>query len=504
MFMDALCSSATTAKGNPKKRKRRTSSSKEGSPPLDSPKITAAPMKFYQDTQEEATDDKDEASPSKKLSVDGKEEEDEENSPSSPTKEDTSIDQDGATTNEKDVAGNPESPSGDSESATAPAAAADEMEVEEDNTPKPPGPGCGPDGPPGVLVIHRRRSAKKSVRWRPQEQLEEVRLFELDETERVNVTKTFTDMKQIERFGERDAFQMARKLQADDVMVEQTPWTHLIEVDDVPVSPHGNQSKERDVQAARELTCLQALYFSYAMIPDSASEPEMETIKYAEPALIPLEDAQNTVNDFTKQGWPEPREAHGGGGGGMHPFNGPPNFDPNAFGGGAAGPFNMPPFGVAANQGIWAGGPPFGGGPPPPQYGGAMSNEEIKLAMNRLAFPGQNFNPPNFNGINMMNLPAMGAGGPLAGPPGGWGFRGPPPGAMGGVWRGHGPPPGGPGAGPPNMNGPRGWVNNNMRMSGNGGGGRLCKNFKKGGCKKGDKCNFVHSSGGPPGGFNRI
>lgn len=494
MFMDALCSSATTAKGNPKKRKRRTSSSKDGSPPpLDSPKIIAGPMKFYQDTQEEAADDKDEASPSKKLSVDVKEEDDEENSPSSPSKGDTSMDQDGTVTkesNDKDettVAGNPESPVGDPEAAVA---VEEEMDVEEDNTPKPPGPGCGPDGPPGVLVIHRRKSAKKSVRWRPQEQLEEVRLFELDETERVNVTKTFTDMKQIERYGERDAFQMARKLQADDVMVEQTPWTHLIEVDDVPVSPHGNQSKERDIQAARELTCLQALYFSYAMIPDSASEPEMETIKYAEPAVIPLEDAQNTVNDFTKQGWPEPREAHGG----INSFNGPPSFDPSAFGG-AAGPFSMPPFGVP-NQGIWNGGPPFGGGPPPTQYGGAMSNEEIKLAMNRLAFPGQNFNPPNFNGINMMNLPAMGAGGPSGGPPpGGWGFRGPPPNGIGGVWRGHGPPPGPPGAGP------RAWVNNNMAANG----GRLCKNFKKGFCKKGDKCNFLHPSGnGPPGGFNRI
>lgn len=39
-----------------------------------------------------------------------------------------------------------------------------------------------------------------------------MRYFELDETERVNVTKTFTDMKQMEKQNEREAFQMARKL----------------------------------------------------------------------------------------------------------------------------------------------------------------------------------------------------------------------------------------------------------------------------------------------------
>lgn len=43
-------------------------------------------------------------------------------------------------------------------------------------------------------------------------ELESVRYFELDETERVNVTKTFTDMKQIDKQNEREAFQMARKL----------------------------------------------------------------------------------------------------------------------------------------------------------------------------------------------------------------------------------------------------------------------------------------------------
>lgn len=515
MFMDALCSSAVpTAKGNPKKRKRVASTSKDGGPlsptTPESPKIVAAPMKFYQDTLEDnengtATTDE---SPQKK----SKETEDDEDSstttPASPTKENnpssptnTADDTNSPTSpakSEGSPGDGPESPSKEAEDESAM-----DVDEEEDSTPKPPGPGCGPNGPPGVLVIHRRRAAKKSVRWRPQESLEEVRLFELDETERVNVTKTFTDMKQMERFGERDAFQMSRKLQNDDMMVEQTPWTALIEVDDVPQTAIGGQSKERDVQAARELTCLQALYFSYNTIPDSAGEPETETFKYAEPGVIPMEDGQNTTNDFTKQGWPEPKE-HAG-----NPmFNGGLMGGPPGGVGGGGGPFENPfaggpPFGgnpnmaFGGNPGVWAaggGGPPFvGNGGPPPPFGGNMNSEEMKLAMNRLAFPGQTFNPPNFNGINMMNLPAMGAGGPMGGggggPPGGggWGYRGAPP--MGGVWRGPQPPPQ-----QQQMNGGgprREWTNNNVNS-------RPCKNYKKGFCKKGDKCNFSHA--GPPGG----
>lgn len=504
--MDALCSSAVpTAKGNPKKRKRVASTSKDGSPPPpttpDSPKIVAAPMKFYQDTlddnQQSAAGDEaamKEESPLKKAALDSESADDAtSNNPSSPGKDGPSSPGENA-----DDSKSPTSPAkSDGSSPDSPANNGDEdMEVEEDNTPKPPGPGCGPNGPPGVLVLHRRRTAKKSVRWRPQESLEEVRLFELDETERVNVTKTFTDMKQMERFGERDAFQMARKLQNDDVMVEQTVWTHLIEVDDVPQTASGGQSKEKDVQAARELTCLQALYFSYNMIPDSATEPEAETYKYAEPAIIPMEDAQNTVNDFTKQGWPEAKE-HGPGGPGMGglPFNngmmGSAFDNPFAAGGPFGGGNQTLPFG--GPPGIWSAGsgppPPFGAPNGVPPFNANLNGDEIQLAMNRLAFPGQTFNPPNFNGINMMNLPAMGAGGPM-----GWGgFRGGPPMGGGGVWRGHGPPQ------QPPMNGGgvgprREWTNNNNNNVSS----RPCKNHKKGYCKKGDKCNFSHA--GPPGG----
>uniref|UniRef100_A0A182S6B1 Uncharacterized protein n=1 Tax=Anopheles maculatus TaxID=74869 RepID=A0A182S6B1_9DIPT len=92
---------------------------------------------------------------------------------------------------------------------------------------KPPGPGCGPDGPPGVLVIHRRKGPKKQLRWRATEELEEVRYFELDVTERCNVTKSFTDMKQMERVDERQKFMLSRKVGSEDIMVERTAWRPL-------------------------------------------------------------------------------------------------------------------------------------------------------------------------------------------------------------------------------------------------------------------------------------
>lgn len=61
-----------------------------------------------------------------------------------------------------------------------------------------------------VLVLQKKKGPKKSLKWKTD--LESIRYFELDETERVNVTKTFTDMKLMEKQNEREAFQMARKL----------------------------------------------------------------------------------------------------------------------------------------------------------------------------------------------------------------------------------------------------------------------------------------------------
>ncbi|XP_065075256.1 muscle M-line assembly protein unc-89-like [Ochlerotatus camptorhynchus] len=173
-----------------------------------------------------------------------------------------------------------------------------------------PGPGCGPDGPPGVLVIHRRKGPKKQLKWKAQEDLEEVRYFELDVTERCNVTRTFTDLKHLERVDERNKYMLARKVDAEDMMVERTAWLPLIAIDNVPPHPEGVNSQERRIQQNRERTILQALYFNRHMIPDSPAEPDVDVYSISEPMHIPMDDVTgnpDSINDFTSMPWPEPK-----------------------------------------------------------------------------------------------------------------------------------------------------------------------------------------------------
>ena len=166
------------------------------------------------------------------------------------------------------------------------------------------------DGLRSVLLLQKRKGPKKNLKWKTE--LESIRYFELDETERVNVTKTFTDMKQMEKQGEREAFQMARKLSTEDLMEEKTRWKPLIPIDlPAPLVEPGKDSREKDIQYAREKGILQALYFNRSMIPDSPSEPDEERHHVIiDPKIIPLEDLtgnKESEKDFTDKAWPEPK-----------------------------------------------------------------------------------------------------------------------------------------------------------------------------------------------------
>ncbi|XP_063223348.1 serine/threonine-protein phosphatase 1 regulatory subunit 10-like isoform X2 [Bacillus rossius redtenbacheri] len=306
MFMDALTASS---RKEPRKRKRRASSSgKEGpdakkdaagkedegkattppgSPGEDaskSPSSVKPAFKFYQDTLE-VDDDKDtETKVSKDQESNDSGESDENN------KSQESLDADEAL-----------------EEAVSAAVRDDTVtstsELEDSGAPR----ACK-----GVLVYHKvHKGPKKSVHWKPEKELIDVQFFELDETERVNVTKTFTDMKQMERTHEREAFLLARKLPQDDTMEEKTPWRPPVPIDLPPsVVEPGMNSREKDVQYAREKTVLRALYFNNSLIPDSPAEPDLEIHATTDPVVIPLEDAsggQESVNDFTGQAWPEPK-----------------------------------------------------------------------------------------------------------------------------------------------------------------------------------------------------
>lgn len=411
---------------------------------------------------------------------------------------------------------------------------------------KPPGPGCGENGPPSVLITIRRKGPKKQLKWRPQDSLEDIRYFELDENERVNVTKTFVDMKQMERTNEREGFLKARKLNAEDTMVEQIPWAELFIVDDVPAHPDGVNSKERQIQADRELTCLKALYFNLLMIPDSPAEPDMEQYKITDPQIIPLNDTTGNieaVTNLTHMLWPESR--------GSPPHKSQALIDdgslpfPNAFGqyppfqngpsaglgSSGAGTVGMPPHNWAMNGGVRpvpldmpiGGGPnsgmgqpnfnmPMNGMPPPELMGNmnGMNNMPIMNGMNNMN------NMANINGMNNMN--GMGnmnggmngmnnmnpfAGGhqggvPNLGPPQGFNnFGGGNIDNLNNNNRGRSSGGGGGGGGWFRGNGSH---NNNNNWRGGRGGNdnrpwnrnRICKSFQKGYCRNGDKCNFLH------------
>lgn len=135
-------------------------------------------------------------------------------------------------------------------------------ESSSDKTPKAPATLNG--GLKSVLLVQKRKGPKKTLKWKTE--LESIRYFELDETERVNVTKTFTDMKILDNQNEREAFRMARKLCNEDHMEEKTMWRQLIQIElDPPLAEPGVQSDEKNVQFAREKGILQALYPSRSM-----------------------------------------------------------------------------------------------------------------------------------------------------------------------------------------------------------------------------------------------
>ncbi|XP_071115636.1 serine/threonine-protein phosphatase 1 regulatory subunit 10-like isoform X2 [Haliotis cracherodii] len=409
----------------------------------------------------------------------------------------------------------------------------------------------------------KRRKPKKNVSWADESRIREFFYFDLDETERVNVNRpkdSFNMLKKQEMMMDRKAMESAKRL-INDNMVEALPWRTPPFFDDSSVFDYGANSTEKDIQKAREQKVLQAIFFSKTMVPDTPSEPELESIEPSQPRIIPLEDEnageelsytyENLYPQTTVQQLPPPPT--------VDPYSLPPELanvlasiqqqqhDPSAqqatntalaniqnviasYLAGSEGktgelsenlrhalePFKqqLPDF----MQGFGPeNGPPGPHGPmipgarpgllgtaPPgfPPMGGPMPPR----------FPGPGPGPGP--GMGGPGGPGMGGLGPGMGGPGGPGIGGP--GGPGGPgdsddWGEnmmggppHGPPMRGRG-GMPYMRGgpPRGLPPRMMRGRGGRGGPRtrpVCRHFvQPGGCRFGNSCNFLHPGvNGPP------
>ncbi|ENN76201.1 hypothetical protein YQE_07169, partial [Dendroctonus ponderosae] len=480
MFMDALTASAP--KKDAKKRKRRVSVSKETvpsspsaspaqgdgqaadsatptSPPIGLKNL--APINFYQDTL---------------------------------SKEPVAAEETAEATESDSVEAGAE-PSEPKETPSSPPNGTESEAMEVDEAPNAPRPTKQEGGLKGVLLFAKKKGPKRSIKWKAEDDLVEVRYFELDENERVNVTKTFMDMAKMEMTSEREALIMSRKLPNEDTMEPQTMWRMLFMCDQPEsLAIPGSKSLEKDIQFAREKTVLAALYFDKRRIPDSAEEPIPEIHQMSDPVSIPLEDPECQEIDLRNTPWPEPKGLSPQ----MEPQIVPPIFQNMPFNPNFNTMGNIPP------------GAPFMGVPPrfqgPPGPMGPVPGNFVPPNMmhNNMMVPPMN-QPDMMNSIppGAMNQGLFGPGGMMK------------PGPDGFIGHGNAMPsfngPQGPMFGPNNfnrgrggfrrggsnnggwvqLNGPRAWKRGSSGSSR--GGGRLCKNIQNHGyCRNGDSCPFVH------------
>jgi hypothetical protein len=318
------------------------------------------------------------------------------------------------------------------------------------------------------------------IRWideNGRNNIETVKFFDLDETERVNVTRPpgaggFGDLKRFDMRHEAEFMLMARRSAntmdvSDDYLsrAESRGAWRLIPCDgDSNLIEFGKDSKERLIQEDRMRTTLETFY-TRNQIPDTPQEPDTEVYLETEISkVIPLEDDNNpnNIHDFSNIDLPQPKTGEQ-----------LPSRIPDFIA--AQPPINN--FGRMPSPQYTSGGPPMGGPnfagqsmippfsaqpllPPPDQFGVRMPSGP----------PPQQFFAPN-NGPPFQQWGDGGSGPGPGGPP-----------------MPHGPQfappfPGGRGMGsrPPRL--PRNAQNT------------VCRHYARTGkCRFQPKCNFLHSN----------
>ncbi|KAF7494221.1 Serine/threonine-protein phosphatase 1 regulatory subunit 10 [Sarcoptes scabiei] len=147
---------------------------------------------------------------------------------------------------------------------------------------------------PKPILSLVKKNHKKRVRWPEDDsKLELVKYFELDENERINVTRPSADMKRFDMKHEAQMLSEARKGRC----FSYGPWK-LIPIDLDPINcpvERGRDSKEKLIQTERMRTTLECFYFNN-QIPDNPDDPDTNSsfdlgLDSSEKLrIIPLED----------------------------------------------------------------------------------------------------------------------------------------------------------------------------------------------------------------------
>eukprot|EP00108_Taenia_solium_P000954 TsM_000823500 transcript=TsM_000823500 gene=TsM_000823500 len=340
------------------------------------------------------------------------------------------------------------------------------------------------------------RKPRKRVTWAPEESLQQISYFEVDDSERVNVTRfSLAEIRQKEHSLERQLFK-----RHEEIEIKDAKWYPPVPLElTLSVEP-GCKSVERQVQLDRERFVLQAIYFTRESIPFSPEEPEKEEFEAKMAVEIPLEDlhakdllvvsdkgdgnsqmslnpevanlVKSLVLNFNQDNSKVPTQSSQ-----LAPVT-TTAVSPT-------GSFNQTPsINTPPDQTAGYGSQDHGEGPMRPEMGPRMPGPPF--------MPGERCPPPH-NGMRPRGppmRPPLGPGGPMPYRHPQYGPSDVPPPRFA---RGPMPPP--PFRGPPSM---YGGGRPPMNGPGSGGGRRggrveqVCKFFQQGNCRNGSNCHFLH------------
>ncbi|XP_039269529.2 serine/threonine-protein phosphatase 1 regulatory subunit 10-like isoform X1 [Styela clava] len=173
---------------------------------------------------------------------------------------------------------------------------------------------------PAKPKLNKYGKPMKTVRFKPDEQLEMIQYFEVDENERVNVTKipyhefmsriqvdspfdhvnvstqSFKDAQHREMMIERQLMKGGKVPLTHEGGSKNGDWRKPLPLEGLELlAVAGCNSVEKDIQTEREKTVLMEIFLTKDMVPDSPAEPDPEPYEIAQPKIIPFEDENSIV-----------------------------------------------------------------------------------------------------------------------------------------------------------------------------------------------------------------